>query len=380
MNLSIHKFHAAVILAIVTLSLAMMPRAYSAEKSAPDEVLVFLEDVIKLDVSKYDATLSGTSVKYPDWLGGLPQMTGKFILESKTSKLDVLFKFRNTTLSWCLVRVREGSPFYTEPLCTNLRDVANDFLQKYQEYSDDPDLTRMKNMLDTVDVTKNITITSENVKLGISVNTFSSEFYWKYTFNGADYSGMGVSFRNGSFYAFSDDRSYYKVGGTDVNVSKEDAINIAMTRAENFSWTVAGEEVTDFNIVEELIGAELLTRSRTPLELYPYWLVILPLDDLYPGSVSSIMVAIWADTSEVIDCLLLGFDGSLPLETLTTDPELENIEVPFVEPSRASELFSSLPTQQIDSTTQSIDKVPIAVVAATISIAIATLAFKRKHK
>ena len=195
---------------VLAVLFAYLPTVYLAESSDADEVLVFLEEVVSLDIAKYDVTLLGTSVTYPDWLDGLAQVTGKYTLESETSRIDVLFKFRNGTLSWCLMRILEGSPHYTESQPTDLRDLARDFLQRYQDYSGDLELEAMKNMLDLVDATENSTKTADNLKLMVSLNSFSSCLDWRYTLDGADCGGVDVSFRSGHFYAFGDDRSYYQ--------------------------------------------------------------------------------------------------------------------------------------------------------------------------
>ena len=201
-----------ILVVILAVLFAYLPTVYLAESSDADGVLVFLEEVVSLDVTKYDVTLLGASVTYPDWLAGLAQLTGKYALESETGKIDVLFKFRNNTLSWCLVRILEGSPQYNTSPSANIRDVVNGFLQKYQAYSGTSDLEKMRNMVDMVDVTENTTTTADNLKLTVSVNSFSSSFDWRYTIDETDYDGVNVSFRNGHFYAFGDDRSYYQIG------------------------------------------------------------------------------------------------------------------------------------------------------------------------
>jgi hypothetical protein len=212
MNLWTKKLCSALVLVVVLAVLfAYLPTVYLAESSDADEVLVFLEEVVSLDVAEYDVTQLGTSVTYPDWLGGLAQVTGKYTLESETSKIDVLFKFRNNTLSWCLLRILEGSPHYTESQSTDLRDLANGFLQNYQDYSGDSELEAMRNMLDLVDVAENCTKTVDNMELTVSIDPFSSSFDWRCTLDGADCGGLDVSFRNGHFYAFGDDRSYYQI-------------------------------------------------------------------------------------------------------------------------------------------------------------------------
>ena len=211
MNLRTKKLFLTLILVVALAALfACLPALYSAETSDTDEVLLFLEDVVQIDVTKYDVTLLGTSVTYPDWLEGLPQLTGKYSLESETSKLDVLFKFRNGTLSWCLVRTVEGLPHYLDVQPGNTRDLTYSFLERYQVYSGDSELEVMKTLLDYVDITDNSTITIDNLKLTVTVTSFSSYFDWRHTQDGADFGGVDVSYRNGHFYAFGNDRIYYQ--------------------------------------------------------------------------------------------------------------------------------------------------------------------------
>jgi hypothetical protein len=200
------------VLVVVSAALfAYLPTIHTAESSEADEVLLFLEEVVSLDVAKYNVTLLGTSTTYPDWLNGLPQLTGKYTLVSETSKLDVLFKFRNGTLSWCLMRVIEGSPHYTKSQSTSIHDLADGFIQRYHDYLGDAELEAMGNMIDLVDITENSTTTVDNLKLTVSVTSFSSSFDWRCILDGADCGGFDVSFRNGHFFAFGDDRSYYQI-------------------------------------------------------------------------------------------------------------------------------------------------------------------------
>ncbi len=215
MNLWTKKLCLPLILVVVLAVLfAYLSTLYSTESSEADEVMLFLEDVIRIDLTKYDVTLLGTSVTYPNWLDGLSQVAGKISLESETSKLDVLFKFRNGTLSWCLVRTVEGTPHYLDVQSGNIRDLASDFLERYQAYCGDSELEAMRNMIDIVDVSKNSTKTVGNLKLTVSITSFSSYFDWRYTYDDTDLGGVDVSFRNGHFYAFGDHRLYYPIAIT----------------------------------------------------------------------------------------------------------------------------------------------------------------------
>jgi hypothetical protein len=288
--------------------------AHSTELTVPEKALAFLEYVVMLDLAKYNTNLVVNQVFYPSELGGLAQEIGKFTLEAEESKLNVLFKAVNKTLVACILDML-GSPLYTQQPSSNPLDMADDFLQRYQTYTGDSDIEIMRYMLSTFDEIKNVAVTVDNIKLEVSSEEDQVLFEWTYSFNGADYSGIYINFRDGSFESFRDDRSYYKIGSTDVNVSKEEAIDIALKRMETYSWKLgSGEEVSDFNIVEERIGADLLTRNREEsLIMYPYWLIQLPLDKVYPGMVTRILVAIWADTSEILYVKPLSYGGGLPI-------------------------------------------------------------------
>jgi hypothetical protein len=165
--------------------------------------------------------------------------------------------------------------------------------------------------------------------------------------------------------SFSDKYNLYSIGSADVNISREDAVALSYLYVENLTWTADGVEVTDFNIVEEGTDPELLTRCRdNPLELYPYWYVLLYLDDVYPGDVRHIQVMLWADTGNLIDCQPLTFGGG-------TSPTATNTETPATEQSAE---FSK------QEETPSFPYVPIAAVVATTIIAVAIMAIVRKKK
>lgn len=331
MRLSMKKFYLTLILvAVLTLPFVQVPTAYSAELTAPEKALLFLRDVININMTKYTATLDSHSVDYPAEFGGIAQEDITYILESNENKLVAAFTFRNKTLAWCALDLLEGSLPYAQPF-TSVLDKAKDILQRYQAYTGDPDFeetrdfTRMRKILDTVDVIKNTTTTLGNVKLKITSGTDYAVFEWVYTSNGLDFPGITIEFLNGSFFGLSDIWRIYKIGSTDVNVSKEEAINIALKYVENFSWTVSTSddnwiEVKDFKILDEPLTAELLTtRTREPLTLYPYWRVDLYLDKVYLGNVNRISLAIWADTGDVASCLPLGRGGGPLMGVSTTN-------------------------------------------------------------
>jgi hypothetical protein len=373
-----------------------LPAGHATETPAnPEEVLSFLSNVVGLDMSKYSVMLSGISVDYPHWLGSLPETTGKYSIVSESSSAEVIFSFVGSTLHSCFIDVLRGSIQYDQPPSSNLYTAGTSFIQKYKEFTGRSNIDPFVTIMDKANVNSNsnLTVSSENVCLNIVVreDNFSS-FDWKFVLNGAAYSGIFLSFYNGAFDGFGDDTSYLKIGNSEINISREKAVSIALDFAKNFSYTAGTDTIRNFSIAQERISSGLYTQAKDkPLELYPYWVVTLPLNDVYPGFVYYIEVRIWADRGAIIDGYPLGYGGD---ETLTEShntpqPSIEpetlpsQIEITITTPTsllQPSQVSSSKPR---DETSPAIDLnsfyVTATVAALVAAISIVVLLKKRKH-
>jgi hypothetical protein len=314
-------FFLCVLILPVGVSIIALP-VYSNELTVSDRALTLLENVLMLDMTKYEAILQIHDTTYPDDLDGLAQDNVVYALISNESELEAVFGFKNETFAHCMLGTL-GSPIYSETQPDNIIEVVKSFLQRYQTYTEDPDFdgfkdyNELKSILDTVDVTKNVTTTSDRVKLEVISRTDYTAFVWEYVLDGVAFPWMTLQVRNGIIYEFDDNWRLYTVGSKDVNFSEEDAVNIALEHLDRFSWnaTQDGEsvEVTDFDVIDEPRTAELITtKNKEPLTLYPCWQITLYLDKVYPGNVNRISLAIWADTGEVISCVPLGGGGIIP--------------------------------------------------------------------
>jgi DNA-binding transcriptional ArsR family regulator len=277
-----------------------------------DRVVNFLENVIQLDMTKYHARLERNTVEYRPVLGGITEEALTYRLTSDENELVIDFRFRNQTLSRYRLDVIEGSPIYAHPQPTNVLDLADDLLQRYQNYAGVSYLETMRNMLRTVNETEDTEKIVGNIKLAILTEGHDVEIQWVHTVSGIEYQSKGVSFSfdDGILEMLTDGWFLFKVGSTEIDVSEEEAINIALEHVEGFSWnaTQNGEwvKVTDFVILEEPVSVRLLPHSREKhLELIPYYYVILYLDKVYLGNINRIGVGIWADTGQVRDCQTL---------------------------------------------------------------------------
>jgi len=326
------KICETLVIVILLFFTSMQSSLVYAEETIADteDVLVFLENVIQIDMTKYEARLSTSSVDYWSWLGGLAHTTGQYILDSSglggTSIIKASFVFVDKELVACFLYTMQGAPIFSKQPNTDVIDAADDFLQKYQTYTNDSEVSAMRNNLETVTSKTNMTTTLGNIKLEASFKSTDSVFRWTNSFNGADFTHLNVEFMNDQFFMFSDDRSYRKIGSTEVNISEEEAVKIALECADEYSYMYQDKEITDFNILNDFVRSKIEVLSRTdPLEFYPIWIVDLPLDEVYPGSVYYIEVMLWADKGDMISCEALGYGaGPPPTDSPPDDPTSTN--------------------------------------------------------
>lgn len=310
---------------------AYAPKAYSQEEKTSEKALTILKDVFGFDLAAYKKRLDSYQDMYFDTL---PQENLRYTFESDKSKLEVIFAFVNGKLRSMSLYVIEGSPHITQS-ATNVLEMAKDALSRYQTYCGATYCEAMKTMLYDVKVNENVTKVSEGIKFEANYKKVflewenrtidSAGFRWTYTLKGIEAPSKCVAlyFEDGFLKYVIDTWHLYKIGSTDVNISKEEAIEIAMNAAKNFSWKVSmgGDnppiEVKEFTIV----GVSKATlnfgnyiskkeaRGGDPLMLYPGWYIYLYFDKLYPGNVYGLDVGIWAETGEVHDIstlMLLG--------------------------------------------------------------------------
>jgi hypothetical protein len=331
---------ALILMAVLAVSFVQLPTAYSAELTAPEKTMMFLKDVVKVDVTKYNATLVSNWVDYPPHWGGLAQEVVRYDLDGGNERsLYITCRFRENMLHSCSLAVPRGSPIFAEPQPTSLLDAAKGFLERHQAYSGASYTQEMRNMLDKVDETKEVTVTSGNIKLTISSQEIQNDptaeaieytsFEWTYTVNGVDapQNVVSVTFEEGVFKSFRDDWNLFKIGSTSA-ISQEEAINLARNAAEDYTLQIylSDNTLTDveFNLVDEHVTVELFMYPRETLTVYPFWRIELYFDKYY-YSAYGIQVGIWADTGEIESCKSLsGLGGPITEEDSTESSTEQN--------------------------------------------------------
>jgi hypothetical protein len=221
-------------------------------------------------------------------------------------------------------------------------------------------------MLQNADLTGNQTFFSGDLKLKISNGDYAysghrTSFIWYRVINGCEYLELSLGFADGAFSYVKDFRELYPIGDTTVNISKEQAIAIAMQYiAENYTYEMyGGVWVRDFKVNERLTTAVLTSTTRDSSTRYPVWNIMLTLDHTYPGSVAALLVLVSAGSGEVLLCSNQAEGGIVP-------PSNEDTNV-IVLPSTSPPMLSPSPTAPTDSIPSN-GNIENTVIAATVTV------------
>jgi hypothetical protein len=374
----IKKAICAILLLSILTILGGISVAQSSISTAQDKTLSFIENALPFDTTQYTITLRNYGAPKLPELGSTQPINGEqevltYSLESKDSALDVICTIQNNAVTMADAYVVKGNAI-SDRAYSNVVDAAKSFLQKYQSYTS-LDSAKMMEMLSKVDSVKNSTTLSDNLKLTVThidaTGTFfgdSIDFRWVQTANGCDYLLLDVGFRDGIFSSLIDRRPVYTIGDTSVNVSKEEAIKIAMNAIKGYSYRMSDNwVVTGFNVTEDKVVAVLQSQTKEANVLYPIWSVTLPLNGTWPGSVTELLVEVWAGTGEVhlVDHLAY---GSSDLVSDTISDSESTTTAPLPQSSSNNE------------TPMDLGMIALIVFAVVAIAAVTTLVFKKKHK
>jgi hypothetical protein len=284
----------------------------SSEATIQDKSLSILNDVVNLNVVKYSTSLKQ---QQQDNFLTLPQQATTLTLTSNLGGFDTRFSYIDGNLRQLFIS-RETGGLSLRSKANNDVVEAEGFLQRYQIYCKDDFYGYLSTMLNNVEPHKNISFTKGNVRLDSTFLGSSSEFVWTFIdSNGvsAPVKNTALSYENGYFKSFTDNWQFYNII-SEPKISQEQAINLALRAAVNFSYTTTDKSekniaISDVKVAS--VGQPTLcylnyknfssARNGDPLTLYPSWYVPLGFDRIYPGGVSGGCVRFWADTGNISD-------------------------------------------------------------------------------
>jgi hypothetical protein len=358
------------IVLVFALAFVQAPASCSNNATNEETARAFMENMIELDVSKYEINLK-TQTDSVD-KSGVTENTLLYTLKSKGSTIDVMCIFRNNSLVTCITYPIEGSPAFTRSTADTL-DLAKRFLDNYQTELKANYVESLRNMLNNVTEIKPLSITSNDVKLTI-VRKDYEYIEWMETPNGIHnmYNQITLIFQNGTLKLFSDHWNRYPIGSADASISEEQAINIAKERVKSYSYAMENATVDNLAVNEKSnwTHAELTMEPRGDA-LYPRWEVYLPLDRLYPGMVTSIRVTLWADTGDI---------ESIHETTLGGMPQGESSSAAETETPQPSDIPFNNQTQTENTDNNPIVNVEIIAGVAIVAMMIAVVAVAEKKR
>jgi hypothetical protein len=268
------------------------------QEAPKTEGAAFIKNVLPIDTAKYNITLEKPIQSLDD------SYIERYLLQNPENTLGIHVSYKNNILQFCNIYDTKGTILLKNTYLSTV-DAALDFLEKYQNYTKN-DSSQLISLLQEVNSSENRKITSGNLTLTISNGEFphgtkTNSFLWTYIIEGCEYTRLTLNFDNGTLGGFGDSRAVYTIGNTTVNLSMKQAVDIAKERIKSYSYEMPGNVwIKDFNI--SYTSAELRSSIKEPYVLHPFWQVRLYLDKQYPGSVTNLLVHVWADTGEVFYC------------------------------------------------------------------------------
>ena len=269
------------------------------------KAMSIVNDVIQIDTTMYQTTGTSPKAEYREDLGGIIEETFSYDLVNSQSSFKLTIKFRDGHFYQFALTQLEGypnyPPIYKQPQSTDALQATTDLIQRYKAIMNDTYLTEVSALLAAANNTSGDQILG-NTKLKMVTYGIDARAFLIYTENGIDFEAksLSITLQNNIITSFIDDWFLFKVGSTQINVSRDQAILAAKDAVRSFSWSADGEQITDFQIIDNQVSVVFKTKTRIdPLTLMPYWLVTLPLDKTYPGGINSIVAGVWADTGEV---------------------------------------------------------------------------------
>jgi Predicted transcriptional regulator len=291
--------------------------------SSTDDAIDFLQTVVQLDTTKYQASLGSRTIDTRTDLGGVPEETMQYSLigtdsTGKASKLSVQFVFLNSQFFTYQLTIVDGSPIYAKPQSPFVLDAAKNIIDRMYTYeSNGTYLANMSRLITMASENseKNLEIKEGNIKLNTTVSGEDADVVMAYTDNGVDFSRkcLDINIKNGILMTLTDSWNLYSVGDANVAISSDRAVTIAKSALNGFTWASSGVAVTTFQFNTQPASVTFYPQTKGNNTLYPQWTVVFYLDKVYAGGMYQIAVKVWADTGEVASREALNHPISFPI-------------------------------------------------------------------
>jgi len=265
--------------------------------------LRFLEEVVDIRLDAYDLTeyrcvtpdSLAQEVLHPGHVGTRVDLT----LSSGSDELQVNLWFMDGEL---YLFDLDGTPKTNTLKTANLLDCATTILERYKVQFNATHCSQLAPMLaEIISLDREQTLENDEAQLEFQLTSKDRlRFKWTPKVDGIKVqTSFSISIdKNGVLTDLGDWLRIINIGTSEVNISEEQAVNIALDLAQKR----ADEVGTEIDRYETLLMLENdpLTGRGDCFTLYPAWTVMFYYDDnTRPANIYGCYVGIWADTGEV---------------------------------------------------------------------------------
>jgi hypothetical protein len=281
-TLNVSNLFVVSLLFIMFTSLFVVAPVATADTSLANEErgLLFVSNVLPFDMTKYSITTTDAS------MSSIDDYKEHFVYTlnaGEESTILINVNFQNNILDDCSIRSSTGLVFIDESKVNSPKGL----LERYQTFTGE-DLSDMIAAIDTADATSgNIELQISSSQLGGS-DTSYVYFNWHTVINGVNYYSLRFTYKNGAFFSLSDNRGRATLGCTDVNISADDAVELALQYQKTFSYkAVTGPRdnpfyvdvfVGNYTVDMSWVSCKLSTYYVEPSVLGPCYYLQLPLE------------------------------------------------------------------------------------------------------
>ena len=300
----------ALIIFVTSLSIA-------SEQSLKPKAISFINNVLGLDTSKYNITLSHYLSDIPGQTT-LPTEKTAYSLTSNDQKIDFSFVFSsNSFLALNIYQFNNSltSASFTNKLPLDTLTATKTIIQRLQAFQGDSYLQLITDSLNSINDVESVNGTSGSINRQVTTysetlsdGTYSLiSYHFTYILNDVLVSSKSVNleFANNYLKFVSTPWNFYNVATDKILITQKYAVEMAKENASN-----ASSDPIQYRDSSITVKLNYIPRDE-PSKLFPFWFVELPLN--YPKStVTGWQVGIWADTGEVEYGHPTGVLGSIP--------------------------------------------------------------------
>jgi hypothetical protein len=341
-----------VILVISSVSFCSVVPVSGSAVTPEDKILAFCSDVLQIDLSKYNVTHASHG-DHSDYGGAVKLICVALTLKSAKGSVSIAGDFSNNCITRFNIDPIQGEIFFSQLPPTSAVNETRGILERYGVYAAKyriitADLTSALKMLDKVsddyltdrnffnvgnqrmsafkmtDITDGqITVTSSGTGIGFA-----------YTVNGEVIHNKSIGFgTSGGCFVFQDSWSLYNTIHESV-ITNDEAKDMALDLAKDYWQSHYGSVQVDWSKISFAAGVSYVPGERStppgftdtsksnsprnPLDLYPYWGIIIYFNQPSINNTVGIQTCIWGDTKEVDYLSTYGYLGSPPYSSNST--------------------------------------------------------------